>query len=150
MFVRIGQLISAASELGRFKRLLKLVSVPPAVITSAEELFNGQNKAKRAALNEFAEWMASRKGLAEVLATHGYDAAAGKAKLINLYWDLMAAGAGQRVGKTFIPSVPLYDPTLLKMLLDIEAKQPPSRDRAIKIAITALDYVQAEQKGRHN
>jgi hypothetical protein len=143
MFGWLSRLISNANEIERFKRLVKEVSKSAATPVTAASLF--QNK--REALDEFADWMATREGLASVLQTHGYSRSQGKTKLLELYSTLLKGGAGQWVGKTYVPTVALYDPELLNRLLDIERSDQHSHKAKVQtMAIAALDYVEAQSR----
>jgi hypothetical protein len=75
----------------RFEHLVeKLGTITP--IVSYDSLMNGNNT-----LETLATLLASSGRTAEVLAQHGYAGSAGKAKLMDLYQDLLKAGAGQWV-----------------------------------------------------
>ena len=114
----------------RFEHLVeKLGTITP--IVSYDSLMNGNNT-----LETLATLLASSGRTAEVLAQHGYAGSAGKAKLMDLYQDLLKAGAGQWVGKTWPPAVALYDPALLAMLLKAQAE---GAGHAL-VGITALNY----------
>ncbi|MGO9305043.1 MAG: hypothetical protein ACLP3R_15330 [Candidatus Korobacteraceae bacterium] len=144
MFGWFSRLILNAKELGRFKRLVKQISISALTPVTVASLL-GRNR--DAALDELADWMATREEVASVLQIYGYSRPQGKAKLLEIYWTLLKGGAGQWVGKKYVPTVALYDARLLNQLLEIERSDEYSpKNKVLTMAITALDYVGA--KGR--
>jgi hypothetical protein len=111
--------LSNAKEFGQYTRL-------------RDNLMNGRSEA----VEEFAAFSASHANAAEVLAHHGYVGSASKAKLVDLYWELMRAGAGQWVEKAWPPLTAIYDPVLLALLLKEQADGASST----RLASTALDF----------
>ena len=90
--------------------------------------------------------MASRNGIASVLANHGV--IEHKSKLIEIFSTLQKGGAGQSVGKVYVPAVALYDPQLLSLLLDMEAKSADNyKALAQAMALAALGYVEGSDHG---
>jgi hypothetical protein len=90
---RVAGVLTTARDVGRFKRLIKELGAPPTVA----RMVGNRNDA----LEEFAALLAARDGIAAVLEHHGYAGPAGKAKLIDLYWTLLAGGA---MGRNDVPS----------------------------------------------
>lgn len=125
-------LFATAAEIGRFKRL-------------SQQIAEGRDREE--ALHEFVAWMATRPAIAAVLANYGFGET-GTTKLIGLFWDLMSGGAGQLVSTRFVPLVAISDPALLNSLLEIEkSSTETSRAKIQKMAVVALDYVEATYKG---
>src|SRR6266702_3819760 len=98
----------------------------------------GKQRSKSDALEEFATLLAPRERIAGVLKRYGYVGPAAKAKLVDLYGDLLKGGAGQWVGTTYVPTAALYDPDLLALLLkaQVDGANPQA------LAIAAMDYVE--------
>lgn len=132
----------AYQEERRFKHLIGEIGREAATPVTATNILQERGSA----LEEFAGWMATRQELASVLEAHGYLPSQGKAKMLELYHDLRAIGAGQWVGKTHVPTVALFDPHLLNQLLHIERSGKASRERMQRMGIAALDYVEAKDR----
>jgi hypothetical protein len=134
IFRRLPTFFSTARDVGRFERLIKELGAPRTVAGLLGKRSND-------VLEEFAALLAPRDGIAAVLEHHGYAGPAGRAKLVDLYRTLLAGGAGQWVGTTYIPAAALYDPNLLALLLKAQADGA----NPTVVAITALDYIERKE-----
>jgi hypothetical protein len=131
----VAGVLTTARDVGRFKRLIKELGAKTHTLDQAVR--------SNDALEEFATLLAPRDRIAAVLEHYGYAGpAAGKAKLVDLYWTLLAGGAGQWVGTTYLPAAALYDPNLLALLLKAQADGA----NPTVVAITALDYIEKEKR----
>ena len=146
MFQRLRRFVAETSEFGKFKRLIAELSKPMSLedwaadnVRTIENIFAkpGQERRTRsAALEEYTALLAQRLGVAAVLAHYGYDTVRGKAKLQQLYDNLIDGEGSFWIGKMFAPVLALCDLTLLMELLQADKEKADP----LMLAMITNDY----------
>jgi hypothetical protein len=136
--------VGDASEVRRFKRLVKEAGAPSDPDKIIDDILSGRGSKQRAAVAELAAMMAARPGVAAVLERYGFggESAAAKlgaaVKLVELYDSLSVNGGGWARGGTHIPTSVMYDLDLLDRVLAAEHRGDTS--------LPALLFRYSEQK----
>jgi hypothetical protein len=142
MLRQIISLFTATAEQKKFARLRKEIEAPYTTESArgdVEAIFSGARTSDDA-LNEFVALLAARSEINEVLHRHGWvgvSGLGGSHKLKELYWKLMAGGAGQRIRGVYVPTAAISDPKILNLLLEWESTGAVSPH----IGVIAMRYV---------
>jgi hypothetical protein len=133
-----GMPFTEVKQLGEFTRLQKeLEEAAGRQTTSVSDLLSSRGISD--IVEEISSLMVSRDEIAAKLKEHGYEGEAGREKLCKLFAALMAGGASQWVGKTYVAGAILYDPKLLEKVLQIEASDAPHPKN---MAWAAIEHVE--------
>ncbi len=142
MIKKLREYCKLCYEVGRFSQLVREVNEP--FVTKNAGRIRLDTGKKRDPLQELAEILSQRDGIAFVFDKYKIESSRRSGELVRLFNRLVANGAGQWIDGEFVPTVVLYDVNLLNLMLDTERKKAEGVGELM--ALLALKYVKYRER----